>query len=95
MSECNDGERLRTAAHAGKLYSGTHHGEHKDQHGIGKRERAELPTEALDDQEIITTRPPVQRGEEYRRHEIAPGSETVCTPREKPRTMRAKPARQP
>src|SRR5208283_2553839 len=36
MRECNDGERLRAAAHAGKLHRGAYHGEDEDQHGIGK-----------------------------------------------------------
>src|SRR5208282_782683 len=32
MRECNDGERLRAAAHAGKLHRGAYHGEDEDQH---------------------------------------------------------------
>ena len=50
--ESDDGKRLRSTTNAGELYGGSHHGEDKNEHGVGEAEGAELTAKAFYHQEI-------------------------------------------
>src|SRR5271166_342595 len=72
--ERNDGESLRATADPGQLHGGTDHGEDQNQHGVGKRKRAELPAKSVGDQPIAGhDQPPMGKRKNDGIAEIGPG----------------------